>query len=170
MCKITAAQIQADGQAVGNAILQIANLPLVKADPTLSEELTAAANGIIAATANWTEGSPTAILEDAENAVVVALNLIPLTAPYASLVAIAFAGLNLLIANTTTQPAQAAASGSIEKAMIVLHAAKANPTGSQWYGKADIPVHHNNLRKGFEDAWNGAVAEHPDLGAQPITL
>lgn len=170
MCHITAAQIQADGKAVGEAILQIANLPLVQADPTLASELKLAAQGIIDATSNWQDGSPTVILEDAENAVVVALNLIPLTAPYASLVAIAFAGLNLLIANTKTQPQQAAASSSLEKASIVLHAAKANLTGSPWFGQADIKIHHNNLRKGFEDAWNADVAAHPDFGAQPITL
>jgi len=171
MCKITSAQIQADGQAVGNALEQIANLPLLKsAEPAASTALEAAGQGIIEATANWQEGSATAVLEDAEQAAITALNLIPVTAPYAGLVAIAFDALNLLIANTSTQPAQATATGSVAKVMVVMHAAQANPTGSQWYGKANIPIHHNNLRKGFEDAWNGEVAAHPELGAKAITL
>lgn len=170
MCKITAAQIQADGQTVGDAILQIANA--VKAeDPTLAGELTTAADGLIAATANWQEGSATAILEDAENAVVVALNLIPLTSPYAPLIAIAFAALNLLIANTQTQAQQAAATSSEQKISIVAHAAASNPTGSQWFGKADVKHQFlRPLRKDFESAWNGAVESHPELGCKKITL
>jgi hypothetical protein len=169
MCKITAAQIQADGLAVGNAILQIANA--IKAtDPTLSAELTTAANGLIAATANWQEGSATAILEDAENAVIVALNLIPLTSPYAPLVAIAFAALNILLANTMTQPAQAAAS-SLSRVSIVTHMAESNPSHSPWYGQAKISHEFlRPLRKDFEAAWNGAVKANPKLGVGPINL
>ena len=165
MCKITAAQIAADGQSVGEALEQIAVTPGI--DPAIAADLTSAGKGIIAATANWQEGGVTAVLEDAENVAITALNLIPLTAPFAGAVAIAFAALNLLLANTSTQPAQAAATSSIEKVLIVAHAAKANPTNSQWFGKADIS-HHGDFRKGLAKAWADNAAAHPEQGFKAL--
>jgi hypothetical protein len=169
MCKISAATIAADGKAVGTALEQIANA-IQAEDPSAASALNTAGQGIIEATANWQEGSATAILEDAENAAIVALDLIPLTAPYADLVAIAFDALNILIANTSTQPAQAAAGSSTAKLLIVAKAANANPTNSQWFGKANIEVHHGDFRKGFEDAWATGAAAHSEYGFTPITV
>jgi hypothetical protein len=171
MCKPTAAEIKADGAAVGDALEQIAALPLLKtADPTADAALEAAGEGIITATANWQTGSTTAVIEDAENAAVVALNLIPVTTPYAGVVALAFAALNILIANISTQPAQAAASGSMAKLMIVMKAANANPTNSPWFGKANIELNHGNFRKGFEDQWKAEMALHPEFGLKAIKV
>lgn len=153
MCKLSAATVAADGQVLGNTIDQIANAVKVT-DPNLATTLETAATGIEEATANWQEGSATAALEDAEGAVDAALALIPLTAPYAALVAIAFDGLNLLLANTSTQPAQTAAKGTIGKALVVARAAAANP--NPWNGKADIE-HTGNLRNDYKASWNSAV-------------
>lgn len=169
MCKLNAATVAADGKVLGQAIDEIA-AGIQPEDPTLATQLETAATGIVNATANWQEGSATADLEDAENAVVVVLNLIPITSPYANLVAIAFAGLNLLIANTQTQTQQAAATSSIAKVMIVAHAAEANPTNSPWFGKAKVDSHHGNFRKGFENSWNAEASAHPELKVSPITL
>jgi hypothetical protein len=169
MCKLSAATVAADGKVVGNALEQIGTA-IAATDPAASSALITAGQGIISATANWQDGSATAILEDAENAAIVALNLIPLTSPFAGLVAIAFDALNLLIANTSTQAAQAAASGSMAKLLIVARAAEANPTKSPWFGKAEIKMDHGNFRKGFEEAWNTEAAAHPELKVSPITL
>ena len=154
MCKISAATIAADGKAVGTALDQIANL-VAPTNPTLAADLTTAGNGIISATANWQSGSDTAILEDAENVAIDALNLIPVTAPYAALVAIAFAALNLLLANTQTQAA--VTGNAIPDAHALLSHATTINTDSPWAGKAVIPHQHGrDFRKDFEASWNAA--------------
>ena|ERR1700677_1916387 len=165
MCKITAAQIQADGEAVGTALENLADAVQAN-DPGLASELTAAGKGLIAATSNWQEGTALDVVEDAEQAVIVALNLIPLTSPFANLAAIVFAALNLLIANSQTQPTQP--TGTIAAAHALLaHAATLNTT-SQWYGKAEIKHHFlNPPRKDFEEAYNAAAEP---LGVKPITI
>lgn len=168
MCKISASQIAADGQAVGSALLNIAAL-LKTTDPTLSANLTSAANALIQVTSTWTEGSDIAILEDAENAVIVVLNLIPLTSPYAAFVAIAFTALNLLIANTQTQDQQTG--DMLHDAHLLLAKAAQINTDSPWFGKAQIKHQWMRTpRKDFEAAWNGAVTAQPTLGVLKITL
>ena len=162
MCKINAAQIKADGQAVGTAVLDIAGL-LQTTDPSLAAQLTSAANGLIQVTANWQEGSAVAILQDAEQAVIVVLNLIPVTSPFAPFVAIAFAALNLLIANSQTQPQQTG--DALHDAHLLLTVAKTLNTDSPWFGKAQIKHHFlNSPTKDFTSAWNGAVVANPEAG------
>ena len=162
MCKINAAQIKADGQAVGTAVLDIAGL-LQTTDPSLAAQLTSAANGLIQVTANWQEGSAVAILQDAEQAVIVVLNLIPITSPFAPFVAIAFSALNLLIANSQTQPQQTG--DALHDAHLLLTVAKTLNTDSPWFGKVQIKHHFlNSPAKDFTSAWNGAVDANPAAG------
>ena len=162
MCKINAAQIKADGQAVGTAVLDIAGL-ISATDPSLAAQLTAAANGLIEVTANWQDGSAVAILQDAEQAVIVVLNLIPLTSPFAPFVAIAFAALNLLIANSQTQTQQTG--DGPHDAHLLLTVAKTLNTDSPWFNKAQIKHHtFNSPTKDFTSAWNGAVDANPSVG------
>lgn len=169
MCENIAATVQADGKVLDEALDQLA-AAVEPTNATLAATLTTVGAGIESATANFQTGSATAIIDDAEGAALTALELIPLTAPYANFAAIAFAGLNLLIANSKTQPAQAAATTGVAKMMIVAHAASVNTSGSKWFGKAKIDYHHGGVRKGFENAWNGEAEEHPDLGFKPITF
>jgi hypothetical protein len=165
MCKISATQIQADGAAVGQALENLA-AAIQATDPAIAADLKAAGVALIAATANWTEGSATAILEDAEQAVIVALNVIPLTSPFAPLVAIAFAAVNILIANTQTQAQQTG--NMVTDAHMLLEKAKTLNTTSQWFGKAVIKHHpFNPPRKDFESAFNAAAKP---LGVAPVTL
>lgn len=166
MCKISAQQIAADGKAVGDAVLQIAKLVQLT-DPALAAQLTAAANALIDATANWQSGSTIALIIDAENAVIAVLNLVPPAAPYAAFVAIAFAALNLLLANTTSQPKLTA--NYIHDTKLVITAAEAANASSPWYGKAVI-VHHfrHSPAQDFEQAWNDQVALAPTLGMVAI--
>src|SRR5277367_1101839 len=105
MCKITESQVVADGAAVGQALNNLA-AALEVTDPTVATALKTAGGDIIAATQSWTTGSTLAVITDAENAAIVVLNSIPVTSAFAPLVAIAFAALNLLIANATTQSTQ----------------------------------------------------------------
>src|ERR1035437_870608 len=97
-CTITAAEMAADGQAVGNAVLALAN---VTTDPVLAARLVQAGNGMISATANWQAGSSTAYINDAAGIVEVVLSQIPQTAIYAPLVPFAVAALDIILANTT---------------------------------------------------------------------
>lgn len=166
MCKISAAQIAADGKAVGTAVLDIAGL-LQTTDPSLAQQLTAAANALIQVTSTWTTGSAVAILEDAENAVVVVLNLIPVTSAFAPFIAIAFAALNLLIANAQTQTQQTG--DAVHDAHLLLTTAKTLNTNSPWFGKAVIKHHFlNSPQKDFTSTWNTAVDANPGLGVPKI--
>ncbi|MGA8727376.1 MAG: hypothetical protein WB608_01390 [Terracidiphilus sp.] len=165
MCKLSTAQIQADGEAVGTALDNLATA-LKAVDPTVAADLTTAGNALITATANWTEGSGVAILEDAENAAIVVLNAIPLTSAYAPLVAIAFTAINLLIANSQTQASQTG--NAVADAHILLSKAQTLNTDSPWFGKAQIKHHFMRPpRKDFESAWNTAARP---LGVAEITL
>jgi hypothetical protein len=165
MCKVTASQIQADGKVIGTAIDELA-AALTTTNPGLATELTAAGNALIAATANWKEGDAQAILTDAENAVIVVLNLIPQTSAFAPLVAIVFTALDLLIANSHTQAAQTA--NAVANAHMMLTQAATQNTDSPWKGKAEINHHWMNPpRKDFEDAWNAAAVP---LGVAKITV
>jgi len=165
MCKLSAAQVSADGNAVGTALDNLGAAVLAD-EPTLAKSLETAGNDIIAATTNWQEGDSVAILEDAENAAIVVLNSIPLTSTYAPLVAIAFAAVNLLIANSQTQATQ---TGSVvaDAHVLLSHAATLNTT-SHWHGQAVIKHHFlNPPRKDFEAAWNAAAKP---LGVKEITI
>lgn len=163
MCKITAQMIVADGAAVGQALENLA-ASIQPADPTLAAELTKAGQAIIEATKNWTDGSPINIVIDAENAAIAVLNVIPVTSPFAPLVAIAFAALNLLISNAQTQTQQTG-NAIADAHTLLAHAAK---TQSPWQGKAKIehnPFH--SARKNFENTWNKTATP---LGVKSVTL
>jgi hypothetical protein len=165
MCKITSAQIQADGKAVGQALDNLA-AALESTEPTIASDLTTAGNALIAATANWQEGSSTAILDDAENTVIIALNAIPITTPFAPLVAIAFTAVNLLIANSQTQTTQTGSATANVHALLTREASI--NTDSPWHGKAEIKHHFlNPPRKDFESAWNSAAKP---LGVKEVTV
>ena len=164
MCKVTATQIAADGQAVSTAILSIANAPEV--DPTVAADLKTAATLLLNATSNWKTGDPLDDINTAATDIEAVLDVIPQTAPYAPFVAITVAALDILISNLSTQPAQ---SGSfIADAKMVANHVDTLPT-NHWRGVAKIS-HHGDLRKGFEKAWNDAVEANPTLGFLPITV
>jgi Flp pilus assembly protein TadG len=165
MCKVTASQIQADGKVIGTAIDSLA-VAIQVTDPTLAANLTTAGNALIAVTSNWKTGDSQAILTDAEQAVIVVLNLIPVTSLYAPLVAIVFTALNLLIANSQTQPAQTGSMMADAHALLTKEATL--NTNSPWFGKAVIKHHFlNPPRKDFESAWNAAATP---LGVAAITV
>jgi hypothetical protein len=168
MCKLTAAQVAADGQIVGNALDNLAEA-LPAGESTIATDLETAGKAIEAATSNWQEGSPTADLEDAEGVVITALDLFPLTSPFASAVAVVFAGVNLLMANTKTQAEQQATQiGGIAAAHALLSHAQASNTQSQWHGVAKIQHHRgNDPRADLAQAFNEAAVP---LGIKPVTL
>jgi hypothetical protein len=165
MCKITASMIVADGAAVGLALENLATA-IQPTDPTVAADLTSAGKAVIAATSNWQEGDVLTDVEDAEQAAIAVLNVIPLTSPYAPLVAIAFAALNLLIANAQTQTTQVG--DSLTDAKALLAKASTLNTDSAWAGKAKIK--HDIFRaprKDFESAWNNAARP---LGVKTVTV
>lgn len=154
MCKITDQQIVADGAAVAQALKNLA-AALEATDPTLAANLIAAANALVAATQNWQTGDTLTDIETAEQAAIAVLNAIPVTSPYAPLVAIAFAALNLLIANSQTQTPASEPAVSVRE---LLKKEDSLNTDSPWHGKASIehnPFH--SIRVNFENTWNKAA-------------
>ena len=161
MCKITAAEIKTDGAAVAQAINNIATIEAAT-DPTLAGQLSAAANGLLAVTNNWTTGSPVAIINDAAQAIEALLAAIPLTAPYAVFVGIAVAALDILIGNLGTQATQA--TNTVANAKAVLAFVDTLPT-NPWRGKAQIHRHvFEGLRSALIGTWNDAVKANPKMG------
>ena len=157
MCKVTAAAIVADGAAVGTALNNLGEA-IQAEDPALATQLENAGKAVIAATQNWQEGSTLAAVEDAEQAAIAVLNAIPLTSAYAPLAAIAFAALNLLIANAQSQPQLT--SSAISNAKVMLAKEAQLNTDSPWHDKAKIdhnPFH--SPRKNFENTWNKQAAK-----------
>jgi hypothetical protein len=97
----------------------------------------------------------------------VVLNLIPLTSIYAPFIAIAFAALNLLIANAVTQPQQTG--NGAHDAHLLLTAAKTLNTNSPWFGKATIKHHWDKSpAQDFSTAWDGEVDLNPTLGVAKV--
>jgi hypothetical protein len=164
MCKITASAIQADASAVAAAINDIANQPDIPA--TLKTDLNAAAAALVAATTNWTTGSPVAIINYAAQAIEALLAAIPLTAPYAVFVGIAVAALDILIGNLGTQATQATNTVANAKAVLAfVDTLPANP----WRGKAQIHRHvFEGPRSAFIGTWNDAVKANPKMGFQKL--
>jgi len=165
MCKVTASMIIADGAAVGQALENLA-VAIQPTDSALASQLKSAGAAVVAATENWKSGDTLTLVEDAEQAAIAVLNLIPVTAPYAALVAIAFTALNLLIANAQTQNVQTG--NMIADAHVLLSHANTQNTDSPWHGKAVIK--HSILRtprKDFEHAWNEKA---PALGVATVTV
>lgn len=168
MCKVTDAMIVSDGAAVGTALENIGEA-IAATDPTLAQNLESAGKTVVMATANWKTGDPLTDIETAEQAAIDVLNIIPETSPFAALVAIAFAALNVLIANLQTQPGTAAnpSTGIVTAHALLAHAATLH-TDSPWYGKAKIK--HDWLRsprKDFEANFNEAAIP---LGVKPVTV
>jgi hypothetical protein len=148
-CGVTPAQIQADGKALDEALLSIANVYTLT-NPTAAANLVAAANALLAITQNWQTGSSIALFNDAANVVEVALAAIPQTAVFAPLVPIAVAALDILVANVNPTGSSA----------VTLHT-MASPQGNPYRGKATI--HHRigrSLEGDFKAAWNKTVEEN----------
>lgn len=159
MCKVTASAIQADAAAVAKAIDSIAAQPAVPAN--VSAELQKDAAALVAATSNWTTGSPAADINDAAQAIEAVLAVIPLTAPYAVFVAIAVDALDILIANLGTQPKQTAS--TITNARAVLAHVDSLPP-NPWRGKAEIHRHAlQGPRDAFIGTWNDQREKQPEL-------
>lgn len=168
MCKVTDQMLVADGAAVGQALENL-GAAIETSDPSLAASLIAAGKAVVSATANWQTGSALTDIETAEQAAIVILNAIPLTSPYAPLVAIAFDALNVLIANLQTQPNTSSnpTGETVSAHTLLAHAATLN-TDSPWKGKAKIQ--HEWLRaprKDFEAAWNSKAKP---LGVAEITV
>ena len=157
MCKISPATIAADGAAVGKALNQIA-AACQATNPTLASDLNLAASALVAATANWTTGTPTTDIETAANAILAVLSAIPETAPYAVFVGIAVDALELLIANASTQNKQTG-TDQVKDALVVRTALLA-PEPNPWTGVVTIKRHpFESYPNAIRRYWNNGVDE-----------
>jgi hypothetical protein len=158
MCKVVASAIAADGQAVANALNQIAHAPNV--DPAIASKLEAAATAIIAATSNWQTGSLVTDINDAANVAEAVLAEIPLTAPYATFVAIAVTALDILIANLNTQATQTA--NVVGNAVAVAAHIDTLPD-NPYRGIVPIRAGIRGYRHAVINRWNQQVEDEPIL-------
>lgn len=164
MCKVTQTQIAADGQAVANAILSIANSPAIPA--TIAADLKTAAAALVAATSNWQTGTPVQDINTAAAAIEAILGAIPVTAPYASFVAIAVAALDILIGNLSTQTSQGPS--PVANAKMVIEHTQALPE-NQYRGAVRINRHaFEGPRTALVRTWNDQVDAQPELGIAKI--
>jgi len=160
MCKVTAQQIQQDAAAVAKAVTSIATA-LEPTNPTLSQQLAAAAATLVTATSNWTTGSAINYINDAAQVIEAILAAIPLTAPYAAFVGIAVAALDILISNLATQPTQT--TNTVANARAVLAHVDTLPS-NPWRGKATIHRHvFEGPRSALVNTWNDECDKQPDL-------
>jgi hypothetical protein len=169
MCHITAAEIKTDGAAVAQAINNIASIEATT-DPTLGGQLSAAANGLLAVTNNWTTGSPVADFNDAASAVEAALALIPQTSALVPFVEIAVTALDILIANIGTSPAAGQPAAEITlKGVKATQAAIAALPPNPYRGRIDIERHSwQTPRSALKNAWNHQYDKTPVAGISKI--
>ena len=152
MCKLSASTVTADGAALGQALENLGEA----VGGTVGTDLEAAGKGVIAATANWQEGTPLTLVEDAEQAAIAVLDAIPDLSPWADLASIVFLALNTLIANSQTQ---STITGSVvgDTKRLLQKEATLN-TESKWFGKAKM--NHNpfeSVRQNFLNTFNTAA-------------
>ena len=151
-CVQTDAQIAADGNAIAQACLSIAAIEQTE-NPALAANLTTAAKSLEALTANWQTGNSTAILASAAAALQIILAAIPQTALIAPLVPIAFAAIEVLLANIGAKV------GGVN--------VKAIAPG--WYTGAQIPHRLGRDASGdFKAAWNSTAKANPALAKAAI--
>jgi hypothetical protein len=151
-CTPTTTQIQGDANAVSQAVHQIANV-LAATNAALADKLNMAATALTNAVANWNIGSLTNDINTAANIIEVTLAAIPVTAPYASLVGIAVAALDILLANLP------------QKSAVTALAVPREP--NPYRGRAQIKHHKfHSTEYDFAQAWNEQAKAVP--GFAPI--
>lgn len=154
MCKISPTQIAADGVIIGKALTQLATA-VQPVNPTLAADLNTASAALVAATANWTTGTPLTDIVTAANAILAVLSVIPATAPYAVFVGIAVDALELLIANASTQSVQV---GDTIKDALKVRSALLEATPNPWTGAYTIKRHFlESYPNAIRRSWNTEV-------------
>lgn len=144
-CAPTSAQIQADANAVAAAVQSVASL-VVKTNAQVADKLSMAASALVAAVANWNTTSLTNDINTAANVIEVTLAAIPITAPYAGLVGIAVAAIEVLLANLPHNTVQA----------------MALPQGPNPYRGTKIPHRFGRSIQGdLKAAWNAEAVKVP---------
>lgn len=152
-CTASAAQIQGDGAALAQALNSLAAVETTEGNTEAAANLTKAADAMLAATKNWSTGTPTAIITDAANVAEIALAAIPQTAAIAPFIPIAVAALDVLLAN-------------IPGAAVAPNMRGVAPMYSSF-----VPAHKlgRSKRGDFIAAWNETVREHPSVGVKPLS-
>jgi len=147
----TSNQLKADASTLASALTSLASA-IKTLDPTVAADLTTAAATLTAAL-NGTGTGPAweQVLNGAAAAAEAAMAMIPITAPFAALLAIAVSAAELIISATT--------SSTTVQARVM-----ANPANLAWYLKTgNVLVKHRFGRSQSGDvkaAWNTAAIEH----------
>lgn len=152
-CEVSAAQVKADGAAIAPALRSIAAL-----EPAMATQLNASADGIVAATANWTSGSATNVINSLAAGAEALLSGIDPNSPAAVFVAIAVTAMDVLLA-------------SIPPPTVTVDAVKVHTTPMKVYtGPRAVIKHHrgHSPEYDFKTTWNDAVKANPTLHVAPI--
>lgn len=167
-CPSVASQVQTDGATIAQAVDNIAAI-IQPSNPALAQNLETAAADLKAATANFTIGSATAVINDAAQALEVVLAsigpLCPVCSVVAPLIPIAVAAIDTLLASigsTSTQPTQTVATRAIRNSAE----GQANLAKVKGY---KVQHHFAHSREAdFKAAWNQAATTYPGLAAAAL--
>jgi hypothetical protein len=159
-CVISEAELKSDALTLAGALTSLATA-IQGADPTIAADLTKAATGLTDAA----DAPSTGIAwEDALNAAAAGaegiLALIPATALFAPLIAIAVTALEAILGNTTTT---ASASSKLKAERLSLTPEQATNLVFYIHAGNAIVRHHafHSPKRDFKDAWN---PQAKDLG------
>lgn len=141
-----------------NNILDAASkiLNVVEPGATWVTAFTSAVQALKTVEATWENGGAVTIVDDALNTLLVIANAIPYTAPYADLIAVLVAGIEMVLA---ALPVSTTASLK----------SNATVTQSPYFGKVHIHPGFLQTRAGaFKKSWNGVALSNPALAKAAI--
>ena len=160
-CTVTSAELKSDTSSLAVALTSL-SAALASTDATTAADLSTAAAGLNAVVSSWDTSTAASKINTIASGVETVLAKIPSTSQYVSLVAIAVAAVDALVANVGTKDQVAARERVSSPAMSAALVDYRQRGVSQ--------IHHRFGRSAagdFKAAWNSAIASN-HLAAQPI--
>lgn len=154
-CTITASQLKNDAAALAAALTSL-SAAMSTSDAETAAKLELASESLTSAVNNWDASSSTGVLNTAAAAAETVLAGINSTSKYATLVAIAVAALDVILANTSVAKTSAVKSTSAESDHLLLARRTAKKIVAHQLGRSP--------EGDFKAAWNRAI----DAKALPV--
>jgi hypothetical protein len=141
-----------------NTVLDAAGnvLKVIEPNASWAQQFTAAVQALKTAEATWQNGGAVTIVDDALNTLLAIANVIPIDAPYAPLIAVLVAGIELVL-------------GALPVNATTSLKSNATITMSPYYGKVVIKSKFLETRAGaFKRVWDGVAHSNPALAAAAL--
>jgi hypothetical protein len=156
-CTPSSSELQSDATALASALNNLASV-VQTSDATAAENLKTAAAALTAAAQSGTTGPTWELaLNAATSGAEMVLSAIPVTAPYAALLAIAVAAAEMIIANTGSRGTQVKAEAAGNNANLL------------WYMRTGRGLLRHRIGRGpagdFKASWNAEAAANGFAGA-----